>query len=147
MPRVYNDEGRYLRRAVELKFSFQLLGALGATVPTVIRDGQGAQVASITGVSGPGIQTITFRTPNTSPGFVLPRQLTYAIAQVHQTGVAANGALVSIVRDSYDPVAGTVQLVYRLASTGAAGSGALAAGDWVHVTLTGPDVDQFKDAA
>lgn len=142
--RVYNDEGRYLRRQVELKFSF-LIPSTPTNAPTVVRDGQGAQVASVSAIAS-GVQTVTFKTADASPGLVLPRQLSWGSVSL---SAAASGAVLTradLVTGGYDPAARTLQIVYRDSDDGAVAASP-AAGTWVFVTIQGPDVDQFKDAA
>ena len=142
---VYNDEARHLPRQVELKFSFKL-GTSGTGAPTIIRDGGGRMVASVGAIIA-NLQLITFKTWDQAPGLRLPRQLTHAVVQIHSASGATRTAVPEIVVDSYSASAGTIQLVYRLSSTGIAGTTGLAAGDMVCVVLCGPLEDFAKDAA
>lgn len=136
----YNDEGRYLQKALKLQFSYKI-PATAANAPTVIRDGKGAQVTSVSAIVS-SVQTITFK-----GACQLPAQLTHATAQLHQDATSTSNVQVAIVADSYDPSARTIKVVYRLSSTGAIATATPVAADWVHIELVGPSSTTASDAA
>jgi len=127
----------YLRRKVELEFSFKV-PASGA--PSVIRDGRGAQIASVSAYSG-GIYTVTFKS-----GIQLPRQLTAFQCSLSQVDGGTGFNLAHIVTDSYDYSARTVQILCTEVD-GAGAEDQPETGAWISVRLVGPLVDGVKDAA
>jgi hypothetical protein len=122
---------------VTLDFSFKVNS--DDTV-TVIRDGKGSQVSSISGSSG--VYTITFKSTAR-----LPRQLTSFDVNVSQPSSALAFNQAHIVTDSYDVSARTVQVVCTEYADGTASVVKPATGSWVSVELTGPMRDDLKDAA
>ena len=143
--RVYNDEGRYLRHAVELEFSF-VLPATPTDAPTVIRDGQGALVASVSAIST-GVQTITFKTHEQSPGIVLPQEIVSWSVEIAKAATGDHMTAPNLVAGSYDLATRTVDIVYRDSDDGAVGTTDLAAGDVVCIKLKGTSLEQFTESA
>lgn len=135
----YNDVARYTRDTVELLFSFKV-PASGA--PTVIRDSQGAQVASVSALAT-GVYTVTLSTKMPQ----VPQQLTFVSVDMAKAATGTDKSEVKYVADSYDPVARTLTLVSRDATAGTVSGGTPATGNWVSVRLVGPSKISAKDAA
>jgi hypothetical protein len=131
------DSMSYLRRKVELEFSFQV-PASGAV--TVIRDGRGAQVASVSAYTG-GLYTVTLKS-----GIQKPRQITSFQVCISQVDGGTGFNQASYVTDSYSVSAGTFQIL-ATELDGAGGEDQPETGAWISVRLVGPLVDAVKDAA
>ena len=138
-----NDVRQYGKQVVCFKFSFRTKAGQN---PDAIRDGSAKFVSSVTR-SG-GVYTITFKSPYNVGNFPIPQQITYANCNLNSSATPTKFGDAYYVKNSYDPVARTMQVAVAITSQ-AGGASSIAEpddGDWIGVEITGPGIATFKDA-
>lgn len=140
----YNGSANFshLKGTVELEFSFKVPAA-GAV--SVIRDGKGAQVASVSAYTA-GVYTVTF-----ASSVRLPRQVTAFSCSISQPAAGTGESQARLTTESLDalPASGTLGVVCTETTDDGVPNTILqpATGSWVSVMLKGPRTDDGKDAA
>lgn len=130
---THNDVGQHAKYVVELAFAFRINGV---TTPDGFRDGKANLLLTVVRNSA-GLFTVTFK-----PGFRIPKQLTFGVANVSQAGAPTADVDAYVVRDTYNPATRVVQVATRIVNTGVVGDPD--DNDIVNVYLRGPGVDAFR---
>lgn len=128
------DETQYAKRVLKLYGSFRINGV---TTPDNLWDGK-SEIISAVARNSAGTFTVTL-----APGFPIPRQITFAVANVSQAAVPTVRVDGYVVRDSWNPTARTFQVVTKTSAAVADPDD----NDVVNFYLRGPAVDSFKDVA
>lgn len=130
---THNDVEQHAKTVVELALAFRVNGV---TTPDGLRDGKASIILSVARTSQ-GLFTVTLK-----PGFRIPTQLTFAIANVSQAAAPTADVDAYVVRDTYNPTTRVFQVATRIVNTGVVNDPD--DNDIVNVYLRGPGSTQFR---